>query len=189
MTHITSTTGNGPRHKSSKEKFWRNALRQFRRSGQTVRAFCKQRGLSAIRLELRQALAVPRLEQFRIWLESQQAGHGGAVLPKSPMGAAITYALNQWQALCVYCTDGDLDIDNNVAERALRRIALGRANWMFMGSDNGGNTAAVLFSFIATCERHRINPFDYLRDVLSRIAETPISKLAELLPDRWKEQQ
>jgi hypothetical protein len=102
------------------------------------------------------------------------------------MGAAITYALNQWEALCVYCTDGDLSIDNNVSERTLRRIALGRNNWMFCGSDNGGTTAAVRFSFIATGERHRVNPFEYLRDVLSRIARTPISKLAELLPAQWQ---
>ena len=144
------------------------------------------RSLSAIRLELRQQLSVPRLEQFKAWLEAQQSfSSGTGVLPKSPMGAAITYALNQWEALCVYCTDGDLSIDNNVSERALRRIAVGRGNWMFCGSDNGGATAAVLFSFIATCERHRVNPFEYLRDVLARIAETPISKLPELLPGRW----
>lgn len=144
------------------------------------------RSLSAIRLELRQSLAVPRLEQFKVWLENQQISHGGGVLPKSPMGQAITYALNQWEALGVYCSDGDLDIDNNVSERTLRRIAVGRGNWLFCGSDNGGNTGAVLFSFIATCERHRLNPFEYLRDVLTRIASTPISRLAELLPGNWK---
>jgi transposase len=146
------------------------------------------RSLSAIRLELRQAMSVPRLAQFKTWLETQQAAHGGPVLPKSPMGAAITYALNQWEALCVYCTDGDLSIDNNVSERALRRIAVGRNNWLFCGSDKGGNTAAILFSFIATCQRHRVNPFEYLRDVLDRIAQTPMSKLAELLPNKWKPQ-
>ena len=111
--------------------------------------------------------------------------NGGGVLPKSPMGAAITYARNQWKALCVYASDGDLNIDNNVSERILRRIAVGGNNWMFFGSDNGGNTAAVLFSFITTCERHRVKPFEYLPDVLERIAGTPISKLAELLPGRW----
>jgi transposase len=146
----------------------------------------EKRRLSAIRYELRQTLAVPRLAQFKAWMETQQVSHGGPVLPKSPMGAAITYALNQWEALCVYASDGDLNIDNNVSERALRRIAVGRGNWMFCGSDNGGNTAAVLFSFIATCERHQVNPFDYLRDVLGRIAGQPISKLAELLPQNWK---
>jgi transposase len=144
------------------------------------------RSLAAIRLELRQSLAMPRLGQFKAWLESQQSSHGGPVLPKSPMGTAITYALNQWQALCVYASDGDLSIDNNVAERALRRIAVGRGNWMFCGSDNGGTTAAILFSFIATCERHQVNPFDYLRDVLGRIATTPMSQLEDLLPDRWQ---
>jgi transposase len=145
-----------------------------------------QRSLASIRLELRQAMSVPRLAQFKAWIQSQQIANGGDVLPKSPMGAAITYALNQWEALCVYCTDGELSIDNNVSERALRRIAVGRNNWMFCGSDAGGNTAAILFSFIATCERHRVNPFEYLRDVLSRIAQTPMSKLAELLPDKWQ---
>jgi transposase len=143
------------------------------------------RSLASIRLELRQQLSLPRLVQFKAWMEAQQASHGGPVLPKSPLGAAITYALNQWEALCVYCTDGELSIDNNASERALRRIAVGRGNWMFCGSDNGGATAAILFSFIATCERHNVNPFDYLRDVLERIASTPISKLPDLLPNRW----
>ncbi len=94
--------------------------------------------------------------------------------------------MNQWQALCVYSTDGELDIDNNVSERILRRIAVGRNNWMFCGSANGGTTAAILYSFIATCERHQLNPYEYLRDVLDRIAQQPISKLAELLPGQWK---
>ena len=63
---------------------------------------------------------------------------------------------------------------------------MGRKNWLFCGSDNGGKTAAVLFSLIASCERHRVNPFEYLKDVLGRIAGTPVSKLAELLPGKWK---
>ena len=139
------------------------------------------------RLRLRQELAVPRLREFRHWLESRQASGGGPVLPKSPMGQAITYVLNQWDALCVYTTDGELSIDNNASENALRRVAVGRKNWLFCGSDNGGTTAAILLSFIATCQRHRVNCFDYLRDVLSRIAATPRSRLAQLLPDRWQQ--
>ena len=145
-----------------------------------------KRTLPAIRLELRQKLAVPRLEQFKAWLETQQAASGGSILPKSPMGQAITYALNQWDALCVYTTDGDLSIDNNVSENALRRIAVGRKNWLFCGSDNGGATAAILFSLVATCQRHHVDPFAYLRDILTRIAAHPHHRLAELLPDRWK---
>jgi transposase len=134
---------------------------------------------------LRQEKSVPRLEQFKMWLESQQAARGGPVLPKSPMGQAIAYALNQWDALCVYTTDGDLAIDNNVSENALRRVAIGRKNWIFCGSDNGGNTAAVLFTLMATCQRHRVDPFAYIRDVLTRLPATPINDLNQFLPDRW----
>ena len=134
------------------------------------------------RATLRQQLATPRLLQFKHWLEQQQAIRGGDVLPKSPMGQAITYALNQWDALSVYVTDGDLAIDNNPSENALRRVALGRKNWLFCGSDAGGDTAAILFTFIATCQRRNVEPFAYLRDTLTRIAEHPLCRLAELLP-------
>jgi len=140
------------------------------------------RSLAMIRHALRQERAVPRLQQFRTWLQAQQAQHGGPVLPKSPLGEAITYAFNQWDALTIYTSDGDLAIDNNASENALRRVALGRRNWLFCGSDNGGHTAAVLFSLLATCQRHKVEPFTYLRDVLTRIAAQPISRLAELLP-------
>jgi transposase len=152
-----------------------------------VEDLAKQKQLeSPARAALRRELALPRLAQFKAWLETQQLCEGGGVLPKSPMGQAITYALNQWDALCVYVSDGDLAIDNNAGENALRRIAVGRKNWLFCGSDAGGQTAAVLFSMIATCERHKVNPWEYLRDVLTRIAAQPISRLAELLPDQWK---
>jgi transposase len=140
------------------------------------------------RAALRQQLALPRLAQFKAWLESSGSSGtvGGGVLPKSPMGMAITYALNQWDALCVYVSDGDLAIDNNAGENALRRIGVGRKNWLFCGSDAGGHTAAILFSLIATCDRHKVNPFEYLRDVLDRIPSQPVSKLTDLLPSQWK---
>jgi hypothetical protein len=93
--------------------------------------------------------------------------------------------MNQWARFGVYTTDGDLNIDNNAAENALRRVALGRKNWLFAGSDNGGHTAATLFSLIATCQRHRVEPFAYLRDVLTRIPATPVTELDQFLPDRW----
>jgi transposase len=142
--------------------------------------------LASERYRLRQQQSVPLLGQFGTWLESQQAHRGGPVLPKSPMGQAIQYAMNQWDALCVYATDGRLAIDNNASENALRRVAIGRKNWLFAGSDNGGHTAATLFSLIATCQRHNVEPFAYLRDVLTRIADTPISQLDKFLPNRWQ---
>lgn len=142
--------------------------------------------LVAVRHRLRQQQSLGRLAELNTWLTSQQAEHGGPILPKSPVGQAIQYALNQWDALCVYTTDGRLAIDNNAAENALRRVAIGRKNWLFAGSDNGGRTAATLFSLIATCARHNVEPTAYLRDVLTRIAATPQSQLDNLLPNRWQ---
>jgi len=130
-------------------------------------------------LALRQERAVPLLEQFRRWMNEQD------VLPKSPTGAAIEYARSRWDAFTRYTTTGILAIDNNPAENALRRVALGRKNWLFAGSDKGGRTAATLFTLIASAALHDLDPYRWLRDVLSRIADTPISQLDELLPDRW----
>ncbi|RPI60875.1 MAG: IS66 family transposase [Planctomycetaceae bacterium] len=146
------------------------------------------RSLADIRMDLRQARSAPRLAEFKTWLEGLRAVNGGAILPKSPMGEAITYTLNQWTALCVYLLDGDLAIDNNAAENALRRIAIGRKNWLFAGSDHGGRTAAILFSLIASCQRHDVEPFAYLRNVLTRIASHPHNRLAELLPNNCQPQ-
>jgi transposase len=107
------------------------------------------------------------------------------VLPKSDAGQAIAYTLKNWTALTRYCSDGDLSIDNNGTERSLRSFAVGRNNWTFFGSDNGGRTAAVLRSFVSSCELVRIDPFAWFRDVLGRIAEHPVRQLEELLPHRW----
>jgi transposase len=136
---------------------------------------------SAERLRLRQEQSVPVLASFHRWLLAQKAH----VLPKSPIAGAINYVLNQWEALNVYTTNGDLDIDNNISERTLKLIGMGRINWLFLGSDNGGKTAAVLFSFTATCKHLGINTFAYLRDVLERLPTHPAERLEELLPHRW----
>jgi transposase len=134
------------------------------------------------RRALRQAKSKPILDDIHRYLEREQPH----VLPKSPEGEAIAYTLSNWKALNRYCEDGDLEIDNTGAERSLRGIAVGRHNWTFYGSDNGGRTAAVLSSLIATCKRLGVNPFAYLRDVFARISSHPHNRLAELLPDRWQ---
>jgi transposase len=108
------------------------------------------------------------------------------VLPKNPAAEAIAYTLSNWKALTRYSDDGDLKIDNNGAERSLRGVAVGRKNWMFHGSDNGGHTAAVLNSLIATAQRLAIDPFAYLRDLFERLGDHPKKRLAEWLPDQWK---
>jgi transposase len=134
------------------------------------------------RFQLRQRCALPVLAELQAYLERTRV----AVLPQSVEGKAIAYALNNWQALSRYVDDGDLAIDNNGAERSLRGVAVGRRNWTFFGSDNGGKTAAVLKSFIASCQRSKLEPWAYLKDVLGRIASHPINALDELLPANWK---
>ena len=143
----------------------------------------RARGLtSEERLALRKRLSAPLMEKLHKYLLDLQ----GEVLPKSPAARAVRYALNQWEALTRFLEDGDLEIDNGATERANRDIAIGRGNWTFFGSDNGGKTAAVLLSFIAMCKRNAVEPFAWFRDVLSRIATHPITRLEELLPHNWK---
>jgi transposase len=134
------------------------------------------------RLQMRRDLSVPILNQFHDWLQAQRP----QVLPKSPMAAALGYALNNWTALIRYTEAGFLAIDNNVAEREMKRIAIGRKNWLFVGSPQGGQTAAVLFSFTSTCQRLGVEPWAYLRDVLTRLPTTPADQLGDLLPDHWQ---
>lgn len=140
---------------------------------------------AAVRLRLRQEKSVPLLTSLRQWLLAQKE----QVLPKSPIAAALNYVLNQWEALNRYTTDGDLHIDNNLSERTLKLIGMGRINWLFLGSDQGGQTAAVLFSFTATCKQLGLNAFAYLRDVFERLPTHPADRLEELLPHRWQAAQ
>jgi transposase len=135
----------------------------------------------AIRLSLRQQGSVPILATIKTWLDSEQK----LVLPRSPMAQAIGYMLNQWEALNVYVTQGFLNIDNNAAERALRRIGIGRKNWLFAGHDKAAQRTATLYSLIASAERHGIDPQAYLRGLLARIPSMPVSQLEKLLPERW----
>ena len=101
---------------------------------------------------------------------------------KSDTTAAIRYALTLWSALTRFCDNGRLEIDNNAAERALRAITLGRKNYLFAGSDAGGERAAVIYSLIGTAKLNGLDPEAYLRDVLTRIADYPVSRIQELLP-------
>jgi transposase len=130
---------------------------------------------------LREREARPKLNQLHEYLLTIRE----QVLPKSEAGQAVAYTLKNWTALTRYCSDGDLLIDNNGTERSLRSFAVGRNNWTFFGSDNGGRTAAVLRSFVTSCELAGLDPFAWFRDVLGRIAEHPVKRIEELLPHRW----
>lgn len=137
------------------------------------------------RLELRREKAVPVLEKLAEWREEQAY----QTPPKSPLGEALTYAHNQWAALCRYTEDGRLPIDNGRTERALRGVAIGRKNWLFAGSDAGGERAARLYSLIGTCRRLDLDPFAYLRDLLDRLPTQPTDRLHELTPAAWMVEQ
>jgi transposase len=130
------------------------------------------------RLVQRSSRARPLLESFHQWLETTLT----AVSRKSEIAVAIRYALGRWRALLRYCEDGHIEIDNNAAERALRGVALGRKNYLFAGSDSGGERAAKIYSLIGTAKLNGIDPEAYLRKVLGSIADHPISRIQELLP-------
>jgi transposase len=134
------------------------------------------------RRALRQAQSVPILNDMHVWFNEQLQ----ALRPKSAVTGAIKYSLKNWDALCRFTTDGNIPIDNNRTERTLRDQAVGRKNWLFLGSDNGGRMAAVLYSLVASAKRHQLDPQAYLTDVLRRLpAVTNPLALRDLLPDRW----
>ena len=135
-----------------------------------------------LRVAVRQERSVSILAKIKTWLDREQE----VVLPRSPMATAITYARNQWQALNTYVTQGFLNIDNNASERALKRVAIGRKNWLFAGNDAAAENHARLWSLIASCERHGVDPQRYLTSVLAKIGTTPAGELGQFLPDVWK---
>jgi transposase len=130
------------------------------------------------RREVRNARARPLLESMRKWLELSLA----KLSPKSETAAAIHYALARWDALVRYLDDGRIEIDNSAAERALRAVAVGRRNYLFAGSDRGGERAAVFYSLIGSAKLNGMDPEAYLRHVLGCIADHPINRIEELLP-------
>lgn len=135
----------------------------------------------ASRLEFRNKRAGPIRKRMRTWLRAQKKRHP----PKSPIAAAIRYAENQWEELGVFLDDVRVPLDNNGSERALRRVALGRKNYLFVHDGDAGASLTGLYSLVATCEARGINPFDYLVDVLARVQDHPASAIDELLPAAW----
>ncbi len=128
--------------------------------------------------EERQQKSKPILDEFYQWMKNLLL----EVLPKSPIGTAIAYTLARWDGLCVYITDGKLNIDNNPVENSIRPIAIGRKNYLFAGSHDAAQRTAILYSLLATCKLNDINPYTWLKETLIAIPNHPVNRLEELLP-------
>lgn len=147
---------------------------------------CKERALTNDqRKEVRKKEAVPILDQLGKWMKAQYI----ETLPKSPIGKALAYSIERWDKLCLYTTDGMLNIDNNPVENSIRPVAIGRKNYLFCGSHEAAKRTAMLYSLLATCKMHGVNPFVWLKDILERIPAFPIKNIKELLPHTWAQAQ
>lgn len=133
-------------------------------------------------LELRRCESVPVLNYLKEWMLKEAAN----VLPRSPIGQAIAYSLTRWDKLCIYTTNPRLQIDNNPVEREIRPVAMGRKAYLFAGSHDAAQRAAMIYSLFATCRMHKINPYNWLKDVLIRMPNYTTKNLHELLPQNWK---
>ncbi len=132
-------------------------------------------------LALRQARARPAMQALRAWLLEQEPRWP----PRSKLGLAVRCALKQWPALTVFLDDPAVPCDNSASERALRVVALGRKNFLFVGHAEAGHNTAMLYSLVASCEANGINPEEYLSAVLLRVQTHPAGRIDELLPHRW----
>jgi transposase len=132
--------------------------------------------------DLRQQEALPILQSLGSWMKQAYT----QVLPRSVIGKALGYSIDRWDALCLYTTDGKLNIDNNPVENAIRPAAIGRKNYLFAGSHEAAQRSAMLYSLLGTCKLHDVNPFKWLKTVLSNIATHPINRIHELLPHNWQ---
>jgi hypothetical protein len=148
---------------------------QIREQGLTGEAKCA----------LRQNQSKPKVEAFLKWIDTQFGRQG--LLPSSPFTKALAYIRERREGLKVYLDDPDVPMDTNHLERALRRIPLGRKNWMFCWTELGAKHIGMMQSLLTTCRLHEIDPYDYLVDVLLRAGEHPASRVEELIPRRWKQ--
>ncbi len=146
-----------------------------------IESDCKSFDADA-RREFRRRRSSGILLRLRLFLEQEQT----RVVPQSKIGRAIAYTLNQWRALCRFVDDGRLPIDNNAVEREMKSIATGRKNWLFFGSQRGGRAAAIIYSVIASARRHDLDVWQYLGDILLRLADLNPGELEALLPDTWQ---
>jgi transposase len=147
---------------------------------------CKENYISDEQKQLvRLQQAAPILQHLGKWMKGQYV----QVLPKSPIGQALAYSIQRWDKLSIYTTNGMLNIDNNPVENSIRPVAIGRKNYLFAGSHEAAKRSAMFYSLVGTCKMHNVNPFTWLRDVLTIIPSYPVNKIKELLPHNYTPQQ
>lgn len=134
-------------------------------------------------LQLRQQEALPILRNMKAWMTEE---YPKIITKKSPIAQAIAYCLPRWDKLSIYTTDAKLNIDNNPVENAIRPVAIGRKNYLFAGSHEAAQRAAMVYSLLATCRLHNINPYYWLRDVLEHMHLYTTNNIEDLLPQNWK---
>jgi transposase len=186
---------------------WAHARREFFEASQTgahqadaklilrlighlyaIEASQRASGASAkLRKVTRQQQSRPIVERIGVILRHWK--RKGRHLPTSQMGKAIAYALSAWDGLCVFLEDGRIEIDNNLVENAIRPTAVGKKNWLFIGEAGAGERSAIVFTVIEACRRRGINPFDYLRDVFTRMPQMDAKDYASLAPEAWLKQR
>ena len=126
--------------------------------------------------------AVPVLEEIEKWMKEESC----KVLPKSPLGKAINYALPRWKGLSAYAQHGQIEIDNNLVENAIRPLAVGRKNYLFSGSHDAAQMTAAMYSFMATCKKNNVNELEWLSEVMDRVQDINHKDLYQLIPNNWE---
>jgi transposase len=164
---------------NNKKELAEYALKQFQQLYQIERQATEM--TYAQRKELREEQSVPILKELRSWLEETYK----EALPKSAIGVALGYSLNSWERLIRYLEDGRYEIDNNWVENAIRPVALGRKNYLFAGSHDAAQRAAIIYSLLNTCKKNNVEPRQWLQDVVNRITDYPVKQLEYLLPNNW----
>ena len=159
-----------------------HVLTEIQKLYEIERHICDNEITGNDKLQYRKENAIPLLKELGTWIRDAYT----KVLPSTAIGKALFYCLNRWDKLSLYATTDILGIDNNPVENSIRPISIGRKNFMFAGSQVAAQRAAIFYSLLATCKNHGVNPYNWLHDVLNRIATHPINRINELLPQNWK---
>jgi hypothetical protein len=167
-------------HSSNESAFVLHRLQQLYKTEAQLR---ESRAGPELRVQVRGAKSAPVIEELHRILCQWKQSH--CFLPQSLMGKAVHYALEQWKWLLAFLSNGELEIDNNLVENAIRPTAIGKKNWLFFGEAKAGHRSAIIYTIIESCRRHGIDPYEYLRDVFTRLPNSTNHQVKDLTPAAW----